>query len=260
MDFISALAAHSYTLISAIRKNPIKMADEAAQEPEENVSYDRESIAGDEDSGLEGEESGGLDETYESEEQLNSEELSVEEEQVGEESTPAAAKKPARRLGILEYDLQDMYPEMAVLVQKTKRDWNYQDPDVIRAMWLESRTNILQEWKVKNAKIKSSKNATIEPVLNHTTQLRLESLKQKEEQRKAEFRKRLHMLAMGRMTPQFDTVKMATTNTVEMRHRYNRNNPPIPGYYIKHYDKFKKPPFITKTTDANGCLPGKMSR
>lgn len=197
------------------------------------------------------------DQTIQDDESLPDGEESLQD---AEESRSTPKPKPKRPKGVLEYDLSEMYPEIDILIKTSRREWNYNDPDIIRAMWLESKTNVLQEWKVRNARIDKKKEPSVQVLLNHTAQLRLERQKQKEEQRKADFRKHHHMIAMGKLAPHFDTVKMATTTTVEMRYKFNRNNPPIPGYYINHYDRYKKPPFKTKIHVGRRCLPDEMSR
>lgn len=187
----------------------------------------------------------------------NIDEQSIQDQDAAEESpqTTPPPQPSKRRQGVMEYDLEDMYPEIGILVSKSRREWNFHDPDIIRALWLESKTNVIEEWKIKHSKIAKGKEPNAEVVLNHTAQLRLEFLKQKEEQRKAEYRKYHHAVAMGKLAPHFDTVKMATTHTTELRHKFNRNNPPIPSYYINHYNKYKKPPFKTKVNSSRGCLP-----
>lgn len=189
----------------------------------------------------------------------------VEEEQVAEEpSSPVAealeGPKPAKARNlvkrVMEYDLSEMYPEMSVLTEKKKREWDYQDPETIRALWLESKTNVLAEWKVRYLNIKKkSRKPQIEVRDTTAHALRVEFLKNKEENAKSAEQRELQMIERGRQSPKFDEVKLPTNTTTDMRYKYTRNNPPVPRYYLEHFDKHRKPPFKVHGIGLAGCKP-----
>lgn len=189
------------------------------------------------------------------EEPVEEEEM-VEPEQAGEEAMeePTAAvveepkpvvKKKKQNLikKVMEYDLSDMYPEMSVLTEKKKREWDYQNPEIIRALWLESKTNVLFEYKVLYLHVKKHRKPQIEVRDTTTHSLRVEYLKNKEEKARIAEQKDLHIIEKGRESPVFDQVKLPTNTTTDMRYRYTRNNPPVPSYYLEHFKKHKRPPF-----------------
>lgn len=160
-----------------------------------------------------------------------------------EKETLDTKGKLRKKWKILEYDLEDMYPEMDVLIGTKKKNLDYKDPNVIRALWLEGKTNVVAEWKKKVAKINVPKKGGISVQLNHSANLRLDFHKQKVEQEQLEKIKDAHIRNIGKKIPHFESVQTATNVTTEMRYKFSRNNPPVPRYYIRHYDKYKKPPF-----------------
>lgn len=186
---------------------------------------------------------GGNDEDDDNTEESGSEDQ-VEGEDGGssEDLEDEEVSKTKKKRGPLEYDIKHMYPEMNILIQKKKREWDFQDPDIIRALWLESKTNVLSEWKVRNAKINTGKPAN-EVRENVTFTLRQEHLKNKAELQKAVEEREFEMTETAREPPHFDSIQLATNLTTEMRYKYNRNNPTVPRNYVEHFEKFKKPPF-----------------
>ncbi|KAK7586126.1 hypothetical protein V9T40_004002 [Parthenolecanium corni] len=191
----------------------------------------------------------------------------IEDEPIGEElletepvvpkKEPVPEKSKSRANLVLEYDLIDMYPEMSLLIQTTKKDWNCHDPEVIRAMWLESKTNALRAWKYKNTKILKRKKPDLTMQMNHTVQLRQEYRERMKERNKEEER-RLAMLHVGREAPDFQEIKLPTNLTAELRYKFNRDNPPVPRYYLHHFERYKKPPFKLKTSSGTGCQPNAL--
>lgn len=156
---------------------------------------------------------------------------------------PPGRKAGGRRKSLLEYDIEDMYPEMEVLTQKRRHEWNFLDERVIRAMWLETKTNVLAGWKERVAKGRRPKKPpAVEVRLNHAVELRFDyrqrQLEQQEEKQRHEER-----LRVGNERPNFGPVTMATNTTAVLRHQYNRNEPPVPSRYLRHYDKYRRPPF-----------------
>ncbi len=207
-----------------------------------------------------------VEESVEEEETLGEEGVDEEDEYKAEvseeEESEEEVEKPAKKVvnkklvkRVMEYDLQDMYPEMSVLTEKKKREWDYQDPETIRALWLESKTNALAEWKVKYLTIKKARKPTIEVRDTTAHALRLEYFKNKAETDKAAEEKDLRMIERGRESPKFDEVKLPTNTTTDMRYKYTRNNPPVPGYYLQHFEQHKKPPFKINGIGSTGCKP-----
>lgn len=175
-------------------------------------------------------------------------------EEVSEEEPVVVPKKPKKKTTPLEYDLADMYPEMSLLIQSTKKEWNCHDPEVIRAIWLESKTNALRTWKYKFSKILKRKKPDLILQMNHTVQLRLEFMERKKERDREEAR-RMAMLHVGREAPDFQEIKLPTNLAAELRYKFNRDNPPVPRYYLHHFERYKKPPFKLKTSSGTGCKP-----
>ncbi|XKL59844.1 hypothetical protein PGB90_000860 [Kerria lacca] len=176
-------------------------------------------------------------------------EMDMDEET--EESTDD--KKPRKVNKVMEYDISEMYPELSLLTEQTKKKWNYHDPDLIRALWLESKTNALAEWKVKHVKITFKKKPAIVVQLNQAMQVKQEYMERKKTEEQERKRKDSIMTDSGRRAPQFKQLKLPTTVTAQMRYKYNRDNPPVPEFYLRHFKKYKKPPFKTKTGIAGGC-------
>lgn len=191
--------------------------------------------------GVEGEEDGSA---VEGEELAGEEKESLgEDESLPEEPKSEEVKRKRTIINkVMEYDIKDMYPEMSVLVNKKKKEWDYQDPDIIRALWLESKTHVLAEWKVRNAKIKTGK-PSLEVRDNVTYTLRQEHLQNQAELKKALEEREFETGEIGREAPHFDSMQLVTNLTTEMRYKYNRNNPPVPSHYVEHFEKYKKPPF-----------------
>lgn len=179
----------------------------------------------------------------------------IDDEMVEDPKLAAKKKKQNLIKRVMEYDLSEMYPEMSVLTEKKKREWDYQDPETIRALWLESKTNVLYEWKVRYLHIKKNKKPQIDVRDTTAHTLRVEHLKNKEENAKNAEQKDLQMIERGRESPRFDEVKLPTNTTTDMRYKYTRNNPPVPRYYLEHFDKHKKPPFKIHGFGMAGCKP-----
>lgn len=146
----------------------------------------------------------------------------------------------------LEYNLKDMYPELGLLTAGTRREWDYGDPELIRALWLETRTNALNEWRIRYAKIKRRKEPTIAVHGTKTTRLRL-GQKRKKEGVDYECEKGLCSIGWRPVyrSPNFLPVQVANNTTNELRINFKRNNPNLPHYYIEHFHKYKRPPFKT---------------
>ncbi|KAK7573327.1 hypothetical protein V9T40_010518 [Parthenolecanium corni] len=162
-----------------------------------------------------------------------------------------------RSKSVLEYDIGDMYPEMEVLTEKKRHEWDYLDERVIRALWLETKTNVLADWKERAAKRggggrRSKRPPAVEVRLNHAAELRFDYRQRRLEQREAE-RRRDERLRMGGARPHFGPVTMATNTTAVLRHQYNRNDPPVPSRYLRHYDKYRRPPF--NVFAVKRCVP-----
>lgn len=184
------------------------------------------------------------------EQQTNDEEVADED---AENVAPVKKPKVKKKYAALEYDLKYMYPEMNVLTEKNKNEWNYEDPKTIRALWLEAHTNALAEWKIKYAKIKRTRKPLIEVRDTASQYLRNEYRKNQRDKEKETEEKLLRIIERGHETPKFSEVKLPTNTTTDLRYRYNRNNPPIPLYYLVHFDKHKKPPFKLHGIGVRGC-------
>lgn len=145
-------------------------------------------------------------------------------------------------MNAMEYNLNKMFPDMSLLIQK-KRNWDFQNLDLIRAMYVESETNILSSWKSLNAKLNPSKKPRIVLKNNKSNKLRTEFLRSKIEKERIKKKKYNQMLQVNLDKPYFPPVKTFTTVTAELRHSLIQNNPSVPDQYIKHFLKYKKPPF-----------------
>lgn len=156
-----------------------------------------------------------------------------------------------RRHMALEYDLRRMYPEMSLLTETAKSKWNYQDPSVIRAIWIESKTNALAEWKTRFSKIKYLARPRIEVRPTVATEARKRFRRLQDEKRfkgdaDDKWAKAAAATADGwtaRNAPEFQSVEIVSNATTDMRLKFNKNNPPVPRYYIEHFHRYKKPPF-----------------
>lgn len=230
-----------------LEKSPTPGKDKA---PSDGMADEREAIEDTVDEEVEEEQSVELEHSGEEEIEESSTEEVVEDPKL-------AAKKKKQNLikRVMEYDLTEMYPEMSVLTEKKRSEWDYQDPETIRALWLESKTNVLSEWKVRYLTIKKSRKPQIEVRDTTAHTLRVEHLKNKEENEKNAEQKDLQMIEKGRESPKFDEVKLPTNTTTDMRYKYTRNNPPVPRYYIEHFNKHKKPPFKIHGFGLAGCKP-----
>lgn len=164
---------------------------------------------------------------------------------------PSQSKpKPKKKLGPMEYDLEHMYPEINILVRNKKRDWDFSDPDVIRALWLETKTGALADWRVRAAKIDFRKNPKIEVRSTSAETLKKEYLTKKAvEARKLE-ENEFFLVNAGKAEPNFGPINIVSNLTTDMRFKYIRNNPPVPGRFIEHFSKYGKPPF---TLNAAPC-------
>lgn len=175
---------------------------------------------------------------------------SISEECEDEECRSKKSKSRGRRIGPLEYDLEDMYPEIGLLIRSRKKDWDFSDPDIIRALWLESRTNLLSDWRVGAAKINFKKNPAIEVRSTFAISLRNEYRIRKENQQRKEEEKEFSLINLGKENPVFGPVQIVSNLTTDMRFKYIRNNPPVPARYVEHFGKYRKPPF---TLNAAPC-------
>ncbi len=184
------------------------------------------------------------------------EEAEMEEEaSVQKEKAREKRKRRPSVKRVLEYDLWDMYPEMSLLTQNTKKEWNYSDAEIIRALWLEAKTNALREWKYRNTRIALKKKPTITVQSNHAVQLRLEHREQIKERQKEILQRDTVMRYVGRDAPDFKELQLPTTVTAQMRYKFHRDNPPVPQFYLHHFEKFRKPPFKTKVNPNPACKP-----
>lgn len=173
------------------------------------------------------------------------------------EPTTATPKPPNKDPGkmvsrALEYDLQDMYPEITLLFEDKQSAWNCQDPATIRAMWLESRTNILRDWKFRNGRIHSKEKPKLEvkPTMTVTLRKQFHHEKAKEQDWKEMY------IPPGNDAPQYHELALPTNKTTELRYNFIRNNPPIPEAYVLHYEKYRRPPFNVYQPEK--CLPSNL--
>lgn len=164
------------------------------------------------------------------------------------------SKKPARKRSrakgnvsvskTMEYEIDEMLPNMKLLLKKRK-DWNFRDPDYIRAAYIESETGIMEQWKSVNAKIKSVKNTDIQFKSNLNNDLKMRHLLRKIEKERMEKRKLRQILRNYQYPPQFPPVQIYTNATTQLRQSYIHNNPAVPAFVVQHFAKFRKPPFKT---------------
>lgn len=180
------------------------------------------------------------------------EEKEKEDETKDAEITKSETPVKKKFKGILEYDLSDMYPELSTLTLTQKRNWNFSDPEIIRAIWLETKTNALAKWKMKYSKIIKKKDPSIPVQVNHAMQLRNEYRQAQKEREREEI---LLEHEIGKDAPQFNELRLPTTITAQMRYRLNRDNPPVPECYIRHFAKYRKPPFLNKVVPGLKCKP-----
>lgn len=187
-------------------------------------------------------------------EEVEEEEEEKEEEEENKDAEVTKSETPVKKKfkGLLEYDLSDMYPELSTLTQTQKRNWNFSDPELIRAIWLETKTNALAKWKMKYSKIIKKKDPSIPVQINHAMQLRKEYRQAQKEREKEQM---LIEHEIGKDAPQFNELRLPTTITAQMRYRLNRDNPPVPESYIRHFAKYRKPPFLNKAVPGLKCKP-----
>lgn len=141
----------------------------------------------------------------------------------------------------MEFSLGEMFPDMSLLIRKKKKDWNFNDPDLIRALYVESETNLLSKWKARNAIIKSLPKYTYKN--NRLSRLRIEHLHLKKEKERRENERLEELLKLERGMPEFPVVQTLTNITTELRHTFCRNHPSVPRHVIEHYRRHRKPPF-----------------
>ncbi|KAK7586032.1 hypothetical protein V9T40_003908 [Parthenolecanium corni] len=169
------------------------------------------------------------------------------------EITEAAGESGRRKRvqRFMEYPLSDMHPQMHLLIEHKRREWNYSDPDFIRALFLEAKTNALAEWRVGRAIVAKRKKPLIEVQETIASKLRRQQLEVRQEklQNQQQLDERIH----NHQQPDFTEMKLATNVTTQLRYNYTRNNPPVPRHYLTHYERFKKPPFHTYGTGSKGC-------
>lgn len=154
---------------------------------------------------------------------------------------------------VMEYELKDMYPEMSLLTDNKKRDWNFQDPSLIRALWLESKTNVLREWKFKNGKVSHKTKPKIEVRGTTTTEARMDYRRKQEQKQQQQIEKEVYELMLARDAPDFEPVEIATNLTTDLRLKFNKNDPSVPRFYLEHFQKYKKPPFRTAIPVGKRC-------
>lgn len=155
---------------------------------------------------------------------------------------------------VLEYDLKEMYPEMSMLTEKKRNDWDFQDPNLIRALWLESKTNVLREWKFKYGRVSHKTKPKIEVRGTVTTEARMEFRRKQEQEREQRIEKEVFELRLATQAPEFETVEIASNLTTDMRLKFNKNDPTVPRYYLEHFQKYKKPPFRTAIPVGRRCV------
>ncbi len=187
--------------------------------------------------------------THEDPDDFCGEEINEEEEEEEKEDKNVARYSKGRRRRykgsvsrVMEYDLEEMFPDMSLLIRR-KRDWDFHDPDLIRAIFVESETSILADWKAIHARIRLSKKPEYVVRNNRSNDLKLQFLRTKMEKERRENKKLERMVKLDRGMPTFPVVQMATNVTTQLRHSYSRNNPSVPGHYVQHFFKYKKPPF-----------------
>lgn len=145
----------------------------------------------------------------------------------------------------MEYEMDEMIPNMKLLLKKRK-EWNFRDPDYIRAAFVESETGIMTKWKSENARFRSSKSNVGTPFKsNLSNDLKMRHLLRKIEKERREKRKLARILRNYQYPPQFPPVQIYTNATTQLRQSFVRNNPPVPAYVVQHYSKYRKPPFKT---------------
>lgn len=155
---------------------------------------------------------------------------------------------------VMEYKIDEMFPDMKLLLKK-KKDWNFRDPDYIRAAYVESETGMMTKWKSENAKINSVKNTDIQFKSNLTNDLKMRHLLRKIEKERREKRHLRQILRNFQNPPNFPPVQIFTNTTTQLRQSFIHNNPAVPAFVVQHFAKFKKPPF--KTTKKE---PHKVTR
>lgn len=208
-----------------------------SEQPEQDTSENDEEV--------EEQDSAEEEKEYMDERENLEDESGIEEEELTpEEATPQKPiKKKPKRLAsrVLEYDIEEMYPEIELLVEKKKNEWNYQDPAIIRALWLESKTNVLADWKERNMKFNRKKKPTLEVRNTLAFTLRKDHLQEKAQKQEVS----LLQIPVGNDPPVYRAVQLPTNLTMEVRYNFVRNNPPVPRWYVEHFHTYKKPPFIT---------------
>lgn len=184
------------------------------------------------------------------EEQVEEEEVGHREtaqDEEGKPETPQAPDKddrpirPRKVKRSMEYALAEMYPEMQLLVDHKRRDWNFTDPDVIRALFLEAKTNAVASWKEGHSRFSMRKKPLLEIQETTASKLRRQQLETRQEKLQQE-QQRLERIVNHRQ-PEFAEVKLATNLTTQLRYNYTRNNPAVPRHFLAHYERFKRPPF-----------------
>lgn len=180
---------------------------------------------------------------------------SHDEEELDEESGMETDSRDATELlflhqmseysSILDYDISGMFPDMKLILKKPRHTWNYDNPEVIRAIWLEQKTNVLAEWKIRHSKRQMTKKPKVNQ--NRTTLLRMEYQEHKRDLMVALNKKRLELWEIGREVPYFEECYLLTNSTSYMRYHYNRNIPPVPAHIAEYYLKHKRPPFLPGT-------------
>lgn len=218
-----------------------QMLDDESQNSSESEQEDssREEFAGADDSFAGGGENERLNDRASDDEYAGGEEGEPEQEE--KSSGKKTKKKKPKQLAsrILEYDIEDMYPEIDLLINKKKHEWDFQDPAIIRALWLESKTNVLADWRMKNSKFDSRKKPALEVRNTLAFTLRKDHRQEKVQQKEEDSQQ----VAVGNDPPVYKAVQLPTNLTMEVRYNFVRNNPPVPRWYVEHFQTYKKPPF-----------------
>lgn len=151
---------------------------------------------------------------------------------------------------VLEFDYSGMIPDMRVLRFKKKRNWDFHDPDVIRALYVEYETQAFSKWKVENLKIDLNNYPTPAIPTNRSYNLRMFSLRKKRAKVEKENRILERICNFNREIPRFEG-QLRSNMTEELRRDFIRNKPSVPAYYVDHFAKYGKPPF--KSHKINRC-------
>lgn len=141
----------------------------------------------------------------------------------------------------LKFSADEEFPNLNLLVRKKRKDWNFNDPDLIRALYVESETNLVSQWKAHNAIIKSNTSQFFRH--NRSSRLRHDHLLLKKQKERKQRLKLDGLLKLDRSVRDFRVVHTLTNATTLLRHSFCRNHPSVPRHVIEHYLHHHKPPF-----------------